>query len=236
MSPEALSQLLSGVIILLIAALSLYLKSYINKKAENEATKKDIQELTKTVEKTKAEFNVNLEKLKSELMLITNQTLSLASEKRNAIYNYNEEYHRWYNTTIDLARPSFEQEDMKELLRKLVDAKMSYSIASSKIEIFFRDRNFIDVKRQIESKTQQLSDLNALCFHGCHSLMHDRRINDIVDPLVDPFDNRYSEVAKAQIGLINEYSEKQRKIVDEMQSDFSSLRDILYGYITTIIK
>lgn len=233
MSVLQFESLLTGSVIAAMGIYTVYLRSYFRKKAENDATKEDIEELTRVVEATKSEFSVSIEKVKSNLTLITNQTLSLATEKRNAIYNCNDAYYKWYNVTIDLARTGYGKNEMKAFIENLITAKMAFSIASTRLEIFYYDEDFLILLKRIALKTQNLSDLNAECFLACHNAGHEV---DMLAAQGFADDRIFQSLPETQSRLIDEYSEKQSVVYKQLETDLRMLRETFNKYITQILQ
>ena len=61
-----------SILSLIIVAIGIYLKQYINEKAKNLATKEDIASLTNIVEEVKFQFAHDLEKIKLKHQLEAN--------------------------------------------------------------------------------------------------------------------------------------------------------------------
>ena len=72
------------------------LKSYINKKFENIATKQDAKDLTVIVEGVKKSFQDDTEKLKSELSILISKHNLIFSEEKEAIVQYLSAWDVWF--------------------------------------------------------------------------------------------------------------------------------------------
>jgi|GEM_PF-4128162 len=75
-------------VILLIACIKLFSKSYIQEKGKNLATKEDIGGITTIVENIKAEISENNEILKSNLSLKSEHKLNVRAGERDALFSY----------------------------------------------------------------------------------------------------------------------------------------------------
>lgn len=89
------------LLVFLIAAFGAFLGSYLKKKAENVATKEDIQEITKKIEDIRAYYSTQLESHKASLQL-SNQLKLAALDKR--LQKHQEAYSLWRNLLFNLRK------------------------------------------------------------------------------------------------------------------------------------
>ena len=87
------------LLILAISAIGAFLGSYLRKKAENVATKEDIEEITKKIEVVRSQYNEQLESFKASLQL-SNQLKLAALDKR--LQRHQEAYTLWLNLLFSL--------------------------------------------------------------------------------------------------------------------------------------
>ena len=95
------------VLIFVISAIGSFLGSYLKKKAENVATKEDIEEITKKIEGIRSQYNEQLESHKASLQL-SNQLKLAALDKRlqkhqEAFTLWRELYFSLFNQNTDKA-------------------------------------------------------------------------------------------------------------------------------------
>ena len=88
-------------LILVIAAVGAFLGSYLKKKAENVATKEDIEEITKKVEDIRTQYSEQLESHKASLQL-SNQLKLAALDKR--LQKHQEAYSLWRKLFFNLRK------------------------------------------------------------------------------------------------------------------------------------
>lgn len=232
----SIDNILSIAFMFVVSVWALYFKTYMSKKAESDVTKEDIRELTQRVEQTKEIFNVNLEKVKSNLSLLANQALTVATEKRNVIYEFNDKYFEWFNASIDLARSDYEKASMEKLVNTLVAKQMSFSIATKRMEIFFDNARFVSLVETITSRTQEMSDLNAECFLACHKLWHAQRMNDLIEG-ANPFDTSdYDDLKEKQKKIIDITSDRLRELHDRLKPELVEMRKTLRSFIDQILE
>lgn len=87
------------LLILLIAGAGAFMGSYLKKKAENVATKEDIEEITKKIEDIRAQYTAQLESHKASLQL-SNQLKLAAIDKR--LQKHQEAYSLWRKLFFNL--------------------------------------------------------------------------------------------------------------------------------------
>ena len=87
------------ILVFLLAGGGAFLGSYLKKKAENVATKQDIEEITKKIEDIRAQYTAQLESYKASLQL-SNQLKLAALEKR--LQKHQEAYSLWRRLIFNL--------------------------------------------------------------------------------------------------------------------------------------
>ena len=87
------------LLVLVLAGAGAFLGSYLKKKAENAATKEDLEEITQKVEDIRAQYTAQLESHKASLQL-SNQLKLAALEKR--LQKHQEAYFLWRRLFFNL--------------------------------------------------------------------------------------------------------------------------------------
>jgi len=82
------------ILVILLSAIGAFLGSYFRKKAENVATKEDIENITDKIEKVRSQYSEQLETVKASLQL-SNQLKLAALDKR--LEKHQEAYTLWLN-------------------------------------------------------------------------------------------------------------------------------------------
>lgn len=82
------------VLVILLSAIGAFLGSYFRKKAENVATKEDVENITDKIEKVRSQYSEQLETVKASLQL-SNQLKLAALDKR--LQKHQEAYTLWLN-------------------------------------------------------------------------------------------------------------------------------------------
>ena len=82
------------ILLILLSAIGAFLGSYFRKKAENAATKEDIENITDKIEKVRSQYSEQLETVKASLQL-SNQLKLAALDKR--LQKHQEAYALWLN-------------------------------------------------------------------------------------------------------------------------------------------
>jgi len=139
----------------------IWYKQYETKKGENRALKEDIEELTEKVEQVKAEFNVNLEKVKAELQFLNTHQFSYAVEERNAIYAFLEAYHKWLSLSEHLETDDLSDDLLTKKQRDYAEAFAHFNFCQSKLFLFPTDEDSINRQSQLAQITLALARLRS---------------------------------------------------------------------------
>ena len=141
-------QILQIIIEILIFLLGLYIafvKSYIQEKGKNYATKEDIGEITKNIESVKIEFQV-----------LTHSRTTLNQEKRNSFLNYYDKYFDWLNLLLDKffnSIDSYNSEEIAKFQVKLNSLYIDLCNAETRMTLWNDDINFNILAEKIKIET-----------------------------------------------------------------------------------
>ncbi len=137
--------------------LGLYLaffKSYFQERGKILATKKDIDEITEKVEK-----------VKSDIGILTHKKITLSTEKQNALIDFNNKYSAWLNYIMHVSLNGNTETADNYILKvtdRLDQLFYDYIISEARIDVFFNtDDELINKKDEMNLKTIELS--NILC-------------------------------------------------------------------------
>jgi len=112
----------------------------------------------------KGEIEKDISLLQSDLNLITSQQIAYWNHKREAIIDYYSSYAHWVNTILDIPPTGNVDELIKHLeqpyLNKVNEAKLKYEFAEAKLELYFNDDSFMDVKGDLNVKTLKIQNNN----------------------------------------------------------------------------
>jgi hypothetical protein len=143
------------VIELSAIGLGLYLaffKSYFKERGKIMATKKDIEIITEKVEK-----------IKSDIGILTHKKITLSTEKQNALIDFNEKYSAWLNYIMHVSLNGYVETADNYILKvneKLDQLFYDYIISEAKIDLFFNTDNELNHnKEDVKQKTIELLNI-----------------------------------------------------------------------------
>lgn len=141
------------VLQILIIAIGFYLaffKSYFQEKGKNLATREDIEVITEKIEK-----------VKSDIGILTHKRISLSSEKQNSLLDFISRYAAWLNyvTNVSIIGEAAPGNIYTEKVNEKLDRyRYDFEISEVKIDVFFgSDEELIKLKNDIKLKTIVLS-------------------------------------------------------------------------------
>ncbi len=195
-------QIILEIVILLTGLYLAFVKSYFQEKGKNVATKEDIEEITEKIEKVKSEIGV-----------LTHKKINLSTEKQNTLLDFNSKYTAWLNyilaaDIISNTDPALIHVD--KIKEKLDQLFYDFAICEANIEVFFNsDKELLNLKKEIKLKTIELSNhlaLNLVKASGAREQI----INANKLPTSIP-DNSY------KIDMLNKFYSEQDKIHEAFQ-------------------
>ena len=135
--------------------LGLYLalfKSYFEERGKILATKKDIDLITEKVER-----------VKSEIEILTHKKISLSTEKQSALIDFNAKYSAWLNYLMHVSMTN-NVTTAENYISKVTETSSQlfydYIISEARVDVFFNnDHNLINFKDEIKIKTIELSNI-----------------------------------------------------------------------------
>ena len=133
--------------------------SYFSKKGGNLATKQDIGDITKEVEKAKDEFTKGLEQLKVELQYSNSLRIAIRNESRAAIVNCYEACSLWINSLADTRFGDINEQnegDSDNILSLFNSLYLSLLATESKMELYIGIGDYTEKLSDIKSKGLKL--------------------------------------------------------------------------------
>lgn len=206
-----------------------FLTNYMDEKGKNQAIKEDIQKITTIVEEVKSNFLSDTEILKSKLSILSNTQISLLSEERNAIIEFNKCYFEWYHliTCPHISENCTNIEELDKYLENM-DEKHSNVRRYSAVFDLYVDNNLCEKKTLLvsETSTYVLLFLNRYLFK-----LRSIRINlaELTQKLKGPFpeqerqilieEKRMAEIAnRKSVGeLLDKLAIADPKLVNEQR-------------------
>lgn len=146
--------LILQILVLLITLYLAFFKSYFSEKGKNLATTQDIEIITKKVEK-----------IKYELQVITQTSISLKLEEKNALINHYENTTNWINALMDVYYTGYDTNNIQkfeELDITLSSYKFKYNTAFAKKELFVEDLQITGIDIQLGKRILELHNLTSV--------------------------------------------------------------------------
>lgn len=195
MTKEILQIILEASAVLLGLYLAFF-KSYFQEKGKNLAMKEDIEEMTNTIEK-----------VKSDIGILTHKKINIATEKYKALIDFNNNYSAWlkYILYVNITDNNFSSENfISKVEVRLKELFYNVSISEAQLEVFFvDDYELNNHKNDLISKTIELSNhLQKFLFAYYIEIEH----TNITKQLKD--DNYKTQ-------QIQKYYEQQKAVFDE---------------------
>lgn len=224
MTQSDIQLFLESLIVILGFYLAFY-KSYFKEKGKNVATKEDIEEITKKIEK-----------VKSDVEILTHKKISLSNEKQNTLMDYNNKYASWLNYILnasiigDSNPASIFTEKVQERLDQLFN---EVAISEAKFNVYFHsDQELIDLKNSIQLKTIELSN------HFNISLVKAKKISNILNNVLN-LPNSVPDNSYKMNQLDKHYSEQNnmhKEFQDQKLAMYSTIAPLNYQFVQLISK
>ena len=130
--------------IILFFTIKNFLPSYFNEKGKNLATKEDVEEITKKVEKIKTEFVKDIEFIKADLSYINQSKFSIKASERDALIDTNNKYSEWLNYIMNISFSDINPKNYEKLndyYQEIKAKKLKFDIAQDNLHLFFTMMN-----------------------------------------------------------------------------------------------
>jgi hypothetical protein len=130
-----------------------YLPSYFNEKGKNLATKEDIADITKIVEKTRSEFINETERLKASLQIQAKTHQSLIDEERQALMSYYEKYYFWLQSIMDSSFGGADPSKSDQILAYLAKIQAAYNhvhLGEARMDLFVDNEELINARNNVK--------------------------------------------------------------------------------------
>lgn len=154
---EFIATTLFGIV---IGALAVIGKAYLQRKIENEADLEDKESLTKIEETVKQTLRIEL----ANIQLNNQHRFSIASEERNAIVNYNDALHELIDesfNTIYVERYTDDENGIEDLKSKNQAINLKYIISKERLKLFFDDPEFLVTESSINTDVLSIQAYNV---------------------------------------------------------------------------
>lgn len=149
------------ILVILYIVYDVGLKPFVVKKAENLATKQDIENITTLVEKVKNDFQFQ-----------TKSKLSLSRQERDSLIQFYLAYSKWLNFVIFRVGNSlyqYNKEEISKTIKKLSIVKFNFEIALAEKSILVKNEEIDKIQNELIELTDELSKMYqsiAIEFHS----------------------------------------------------------------------
>lgn len=206
-------------------------KSYFQEKGKNIATKEDIQDITGKIEK-----------IKSEVGILTHKKISLSTEKQNCLLDFYAKLSIWINyvVDIDLIHDNELYDTYYQRVYELMQVSYhNYLSAESKVDVFFNmDEELLEAKKALRMPMTNLE--NALKI-SLLSMKSECSIYNIIynSPDVLPDNSKkladMNAINDKQVEILNGYLSKRNEMYKNIASLNFQLLKILSSRVTNLV-
>lgn len=221
------TEIILQAIIIIIGLYLAFFKSYFQEKGKNLATKEDIEEITKKVEK-----------IKSDLEYLTQFKIGLTVEERNSLVNCYEKYSYWLNTCFDTYFGGINEENLTKLQEtdaRLSDAKFQYELAESRMQLFVNNEALSKLLSDIKLKTLELQHLSQKCIGDLEYIFFEiRKMKSETHP--DSQLEPYKELLAKKSDLLLKLNGSKIELYKEIATLDNNLQVEIYNHLQALLE
>ncbi|MDF2188545.1 hypothetical protein [Paraflavitalea sp. CAU 1676] len=147
-----------------------YWPKYFERKAENQATKEDIGEITEIIEHIKSDLAKQNEFLKAKLSLANQHKLNLKSAEREAMLEFNKQKSAWIYSLLRFSFYKYHLENYRDINLAVLDnqkRQYEYDLAAAHLTLFTHDNEFIGLKSKL---IDEVLELDKILFNTIYDL------------------------------------------------------------------
>ncbi len=119
------------IISIAIGLVILYLTAYLKKRADNIATKRDIEEITEKIETVKAKLQID-----------TKGAIDFKTNRRQTLLEFYDAFVYWYDIVLDLTNSNLDEDHLKEIKdydKKIDEAYSDQIIKHRRLNLYIPD-------------------------------------------------------------------------------------------------
>lgn len=218
-------QLVLEVTIIVLLLYVAFFKSYFQEKGRNLATKEDVEEITKLVEKVKSRLQFSLQ-----------ATLSLRAEEHQALIDYFSKYSAWLSAITDCSFAGIDSYDSPRLVEIRTQLDMRYqdvSFAAGKMRLFVADENIRSQSSQLGIKTLKFhAHAQNMTFEFAGILLEAKRKQLEITP--DEQLERFRESLEKRSELYARFKAEQIKMYSDLFPAIESLERTISNHIKAL--
>ncbi|MBX2905313.1 MAG: hypothetical protein KF744_04695 [Taibaiella sp.] len=206
-------QLILESLLILLGLYMAFVKSYVQEKGKNLATKQDIEGITQKVESVKTEFQV-----------LSHSRTTINQEKRNSFLKYYDSYFSWLNIVLDSTYGSIDQfknEEIEKHQSRLNSMYLDMCNSEARMQLWNDNIELLSIADAVKVETYN----NFYVELNLH-LIELKQINlEIQENEKTP-----PELRPSLALLLNKSTDSQIKYVKSVNKKYLSLVDTLYGF------
>jgi hypothetical protein len=146
---------------------------YFETKGANQATKEDIGEITKIVEKIKSDLSQQNELLKAQLSLTNQHKLNIKTAEREAIFDFNRQKSVWLYSLVRFSFYKYNIENYKETIQltylDFQKRQYEFDLAEAHLVLLFHDEAFFDLNKRL---IEEITELNKIALQTTYDLFY----------------------------------------------------------------
>lgn len=238
---NSIIQSISSILIVGVGIYLIYLKSYVQKKAENFATTRDIGKITQIVEETKKQFNSELELLRSNLNLYGQSFNSIKSLERNALIEIANKYSAWLNSLLNFNLIFYSYDFYEPLMQQpfiLLEKHLEFDIAEDNLHLYLHDMEIINKAAELKRVTYELegSVFANLSLFVCNCKAYSQKKQIAEELGIDKIEQIHKEYHEKQQPVIEKSLEERISIAKKIHTPHIDFIKILNYRIYQLIQ
>ncbi|HET7118771.1 MAG TPA: hypothetical protein VFI29_19935 [Hanamia sp.] len=226
---------------ILILGLAIYMKSFIKKKAENFATKKDIGEITTIVEEIRKQYNSELEFLRSKLSLYEQSFNSIKSFERNALIEISNKYSAWLHSLLNFNLIFYSYDFYEPLLQlpfNVLQKHLEFDIAEDNLHLYVHDMQIINKALELKLATFELegSLFKSLSLFITNCKLYNQKIELAEKMGLDRLEQVHAEYIEKQEPVIDRSMQEKVTIANKINAPHIEFIKVLNHRIYQLIQ
>lgn len=210
---------------IIIGLVTLYLCNYLKKSADNAATKKDIEEITKKIETVKAKLQID-----------TKGAIDFKTNRRQTILEFYDAFIFWYDVVLDLANSNLDEDHLIELKNyenKIDNAYSQLTIKNRRLNVYVsEDTELINLTTEMVSLGIKLEGFVRTFVIEVYPYFEDlNEYESMFRSGVNVNHESINKIHKQIEQLENKLEKDEEKIREKIDEKLKSFIDIIKNYI-----
>jgi hypothetical protein len=227
-------EIILGLLVLYLA----FFKSYFKEKGNNLATLEDIGKITKIVEQTKQEFDLQTETIKQQIQFLNQKKISLVQEEKDAIICSYKAYCKLLNQLMSVSSSFISDLGLEEIYRinKIIDTiQLEYDDASARLELFYISKELNEKSQKLNLGTIKLKTRVKLFLVKLDLVLKKRQIVEKQSESQGR-QEKILQLIDEERELSLEFINERTQLYEPIYQDLMDLRSTLYERIVKILN